>query len=95
MCCTLGFCGFLLGRYRERMKRTRTRAETRVVNTKAALLPTLRQTASAIGIPTSDPIPCCRYATDRPLGRLSIPIRPIRKLGISVWVIRHITKNSI
>lgn len=41
----------------------------------------------AIGIPTSDPMPCCRYATDRPLGRLSIPISPIRKLGISVCMI--------
>lgn len=48
MCGTLGVCGFLSGRYRERVKRTRTRAHTTVVKTKAALSPTLRQTASVI-----------------------------------------------
>lgn len=48
MCGTLGVSGFLSGRYRERVKRTRTRAHTKVVKTKAALSPTLRQTASVI-----------------------------------------------
>lgn len=48
MCGTLDVSGFLSGRYRERVKRTRTRAHTTVVKTKAALSPTLRQTASVI-----------------------------------------------
>lgn len=48
MCGSLCVCGFLSGRYRERVKRTRTRAHTTVVKMKAALSPTLRQTASVI-----------------------------------------------